>query len=294
MSEDLKNAMEENMRKANEAIQKQLEEMQGQMMNLQETMGAGGITPEMIGEMQQEAMESQQQMMEIGADMANMDISELLGNDEKAKKEFIASHPQPSKLSKYLAVGSFLIVMNDELAETLELMDDVNDYIENTESSWDIDGRESLLAMLDSLSNGRAYHSYNELYLNLKSNNFEDASDEDIEDYQTTLESLNEIGISADDINKCSSILAWDIERMGYLSRVGAHIGYITKDEAWEFLKKAAILAKDNFSNWKEYAVSIVMGRAMHMGYHPNYFYAMEELFVEEPDFLNQRPLSDI
>lgn len=320
MNEDFNKAMEENMRKATEAIQRKTEEMQQQAGAMQEQMlamqqqaiQAGGMTPEMMEQMQQLLTNHQQQAMDTGSaaggiEMPGMpgipDMSDLSGlgalaglmdDDEEEVKAFIAAHPQPEELSKYLALGSFLISMDSDPVETLEQMSDIEYQKENIEESWGIDDRNSLLEMLENLFEGHAYISYNGLYLEMKADKMENAGNEDVDDYQTTINSLLEIGMPGEEIAECPSIMAWDIERLAYLSRVGAHVGYITQDEAWEWLKKAAQKTKEEFKDWREYAVSMVMGRALQMGYHEAYFYAVEELFNTDPDFLNQRPLSNL
>lgn len=303
-SEELDREMEENQRKVQEANQQAIAQAQQQAMAMQEqimemqrqAMAAGGMTPEMMQQMQAQAMQMQQQMMGIMG--GEVDMSGMYGDDEEeeqAKEEFVAAHPQPEGTSKYLAMGSFFTVMRDEPLETLEMMGDVEDYVEEMDDSWGVDDRESLIKMIESLLAGRAFKSYNDTYLAIKAGKTDDVDEDDVESYQETVESLGEVlDISLKDINKCSSILGWDLERAAYLARTGAHAEYITKEEAWDYLKRAAAQAKDTFGDWTEYAVSIVMGRAVHMGYHEVYFYLIQELLVDSPEFLAARPIKSL
>lgn len=303
--------MAKNMAKAKAENQVKLNEMQKQAIAMLESqrgmMISMGMSPE-AADAQIEMTKAQILSASIDGASPNYDMAHNDDDDnddadeenevdeerEADKAEFTASHPQPEGKTKYLALGSFFVAMRDEPLETIELMDDADDYVEEMESSWGIDDRESALDMIESLLGGRAYNMYNETYLELKAGKTDEHQD-DVEDYQATIEGLQEVlGISEQEIAKCPSIWAWDIERAGYMVRTSLCAEYISNDEAWAFLERAAALAKANFSSWTDYAVSIVMGRAVHMGFNVGYFYAMHELLAENPDFLNERPISSL
>lgn len=55
----------------------------------------------------------------------------------------------------------------------------------------------------------------------------------------------------------------WDVGRLVFVARLCFDAGYINANEAWDYIDKAAVLAKSNFSNWNDYAKSYVLGRGM-------------------------------
>lgn len=264
---------------------KMIEEAQKQALEMQrKMMEASGMSPEDMNNFLSGSFggnpESQENIMEAM-------FSGLMDNGEE-KEEFVNSHPQPEEYARYLAIGSFLINMNDEPFRTLELMGDKEDFVESMEESWGIEDRESAMEMIESLLNGRSYNKVNATFTAIKSGNFDDLDEDELEDYQDTVEALHDsLGLTLKDINKCPSTIGWDIERVGHLARVCSHIGYITQDEAWQYLVRAGKLTKEHFTNWMDYAVSISMGRAFTMGYHPGYFYSFQELLMDDPEYLN-------
>jgi hypothetical protein len=45
----------------------------------------------------------------------------------------------------------------------------------------------------------------------------------------------------------CQTILAWDLERAGYLARIFAHLGWIPEKETFGWLKKTAFRQPSRF-----------------------------------------------
>lgn len=294
MSDEIKKQMDDALEGASNQYDEAMKQMQASAMAMQEQMvrmqqqafSGGAIDPQEILKFQQQAIDA--------SGLGDFAFPSMEGEDEeeKAKAEFVASHPQPEGMSKYLALGSFFATMRDEPLETLEMMGDVEDYVEEMVNSWGIDGRESLMEMLESLIAGRHYQQTNDTYLAIKSGKLDDVSDEDAEEYQSAVEALRGIDLSMKEINTCPSVLAWDLERAAYLTRTGTYAEYITKDEAWNYLQRIAALVKESFTDWTQYGISIVMGRAMHMGHSDMYIYVMQGLLDEEPEFLAERPIS--
>jgi hypothetical protein len=62
-------------------------------------------------------------------------------------------------------------------------------------------------------------------------------------------------------------VLAWDISRVALLARSCSDCGYISSNEAWQYIFQADAMAQETFSDWRELRNSLVIGRAMWNGY---------------------------
>ncbi|WP_435525596.1 DUF1266 domain-containing protein [Chryseobacterium indoltheticum] len=57
--------------------------------------------------------------------------------------------------------------------------------------------------------------------------------------------------------------IGWDCGRLTYVARMCYDAGYITEDEARKYIDKSYQLASETFRDWKDFAKSYVIGRAM-------------------------------
>lgn len=71
--------------------------------------------------------------------------------------------------------------------------------------------------------------------------------------------------------NMKRGILAWDAGRLVTVARTSFDQGYISEDEAWEYINSAYQLVKENYTDWKHVAKSYVIGRGMWSGYTMTY-----------------------
>lgn len=65
-------------------------------------------------------------------------------------------------------------------------------------------------------------------------------------------------------------VTGWDCGRLNFLARICYDAGYITEDQAWDYIDKAYKLGKQSFTSWEDYARSYVIGRAMWGGQGSN------------------------
>jgi hypothetical protein len=61
-------------------------------------------------------------------------------------------------------------------------------------------------------------------------------------------------------------ILAWDAARFVHLSRLSYIAGYLTEAEAWSEILKMAPLTLGKFKDWREFALSFIIGRTFWIG----------------------------
>lgn len=81
---------------------------------------------------------------------------------------------------------------------------------------------------------------------------------------QETIEELKQYKVIAteSDLDKFGTI-GWDSGRLVFLARLSFDAGYITEQEAWDFIESANALARNTFNNWNDYAKSYIIGRAL-------------------------------
>ena len=299
-------------------IQQEIEKCQAEMMGLQAKYA--DPTPENLAQMQQEMAEISQKMNELSLQFATATMAETFGgsaedimaqafsggagdfdlgglfeNDEEEKQEFVEQHPVDEDKEKYLPVGALLLASHDEPWQTLALMADDEYWQDVLEGGWGIDDIEDGREMLESLLEGRHTKVYGGDFLKFKAGQPHELDEDSVDGYNDTLEGLE------DDLpellpyaQNCESILAWDIERVGYLARIFCQLGWIDEAETWEWIKKAAGQIKANFSCWEEYIASILIGRAVAFSFDYVMIGVAQELVDFEKEFLDAHPVSGL
>lgn len=296
------------MEQALEMQQKMMEEMQQKALAQHRKMCAEmGVEPdeeELLAEFAQQAAAEaaimQQGYAGLAGAMAGYEVeSEDDEEDEGMSEEEIAAFLQANAVSpeqaRYLPIGALLIGTHDEPYETLALTQSP-EYTEMVlEGGWDISSREEGLEMLESLLGGRHATRFAEAFQALQSGDTEELDEEDIDDYETCAEAIVEVlELPKSLVEGCKTLLAWDLERVGYLARLFVNAGYLSQEEAWDWMKKAGALIKEHFSSWEEYMVSLLMGRAMAMGIHQEPFAVALDLLTDSKAFLEAHPITSL
>lgn len=82
-----------------------------------------------------------------------------------------------------------------------------------------------------------------------------------------------------------SGILAWDIANYTSLCRLGAYVGYLKQNTLADHLQRTAILAQGNYSSFREFGVSSIVGQLYTRGYN-QYEKSMKDLYrsITSPD----------
>lgn len=262
------------------AMQQQAMEMQRQFME-----GYQQMDPE-----QMQAMMAQQAAL-MGQMVGDEDDEDEISEEELAA--FIAQNSPPAEYAKYLPIGALLIGTHGEPYETLVLIQD-KEYTEMVlEEGWGIEDREEGLEMLESLLGGRHATLFKDNHMALKAGNTDEVSEEDAEDYEASVEAILEVlELPKSLVDGCETLLAWDLERVGYLARLFVNTGYLTPEEAWGWIAKAAAVIKSTFSSWEEYMVSLLLGRGFAMGVHQEPYAIALDLLTDSKSFLDEHPIS--
>jgi len=77
---------------------------------------------------------------------------------------------------------------------------------------------------------------------------------------------LIKLGYTEAELSKVESTVAWDLGRTAIVARYCVHSGYITENEAWEFMEIAASHAEKIYTDWRNYFAAYIFGRALGYG----------------------------
>lgn len=233
-----------------------------------------------------------------------MEILELLGmsaddygdgdnSDEMA--QFILDNPAPEDKAKYLPIGALMMCNNRELFETFALTGERDDWLASVESGWGIQDADDGRLMLASLLEGQHESAYGDDYRKFKTGKSHDLDEDSVARYAETLEGLERVlpGLYPYALS-CGTLLAWDLERVGYLARIFTHLGWMDDAEAFDWLEKAAAKIKTSFADWNEYFASVLVGRAVAYRFDYRMIFAAYELMEENKAFLEKYPASEL
>ena len=87
-----------------------------------------------------------------------------------------------------------------------------------------------------------------------------------LECYKGAKAVLINAGYTEQELMEINTLAAWDYGRTGFVARSSAHVGFLTEDEAWQFMKTAAENATERYESWREYVAAYIFGRAIGFG----------------------------
>ena len=255
---------------------------------------------------QYEAMMKQQMQimsaaMGNGADMQALQdqLAEYMEEDEEMSDEeyaaWLKANAVPAKYQKYMPIGAVLIGTHGEPTETLRLFSDADDIEGMLEGGWGIEDAKEGVKMLASLLDGRHSKKFAKEFELAKAGKFDELDEDDAESYQLCAEAIVEaLELPQKLVDNCKTLYAWDLDRIGYLARLFYNVEYITEEEAWQWMEKAAVKVKENFPSWEDYFVSLLLGRALAMGVAREPFDVVYYLLKENTDLLKSNPISKL
>ena len=59
------------------------------------------------------------------------------------------------------------------------------------------------------------------------------------------------------------SVLAWDVQQVAYLARLGLAVGYVSRESADSILDLLQARARSEYASWQEYPLSALIGLGM-------------------------------
>ena len=279
---------------------KELERLQTEMMTIQAKYMADP-TPENIAKMQQELTALSMKMAEItsqavGGAMQDLNMDDIdFSLDDEDLKQFIKDNPVAPGKEKYMPIGALLIATHYEPWQTLALMGDMEYWSQVLSEGWGITDAKEGKKMLASLLEGRHYAKFGEEFRKALAGKPHKLDDESVESYNATMETINEYMPGfLPTAKKCDNIIAWDLDRVGYLARIFHAMGWLSEAETYEWLDKTGKRIKTEFKTWDEYIASIVIGRAVAFSFDEVVVETAKEIVEDEKEYLKKYPLSSL
>ena len=138
----------------------------------------------------------------------------------------------------------------------------IKSQIELLDKWWEIRNRDDLLNMLKWIEDGGHRKRFDDLAWHLAN-----LSPAQIDDARTATgvdsEGRNKIDVVLKYYRQlgAKSITAWDYDRYILLCGWGYLVGYLSEDEAWQYIMPAARLLQKTFSSWEELSRNYLIGR---------------------------------
>lgn len=149
---------------------------------------------------------------------------------------------------------------------------------------WEVTDRETALCKLDWLLTSGDRMRYVDIYpfISQKEGDFKYAEYLDLNNHfldnneldvrmcmidnlsEITKEMSTHIAFSFSPENMKRGVASWDAVRLVVLARICFDKGYITEQQAWNFISDAYDLAYVNYKNWKEVATGYIIGHSMY------------------------------
>ncbi len=165
-----------------------------------------------------------------------------------------------------MSYGSLLKATKSEIAS----------YESVLESAWGIFDRNTALETLDWLaveghhiSMEDNYYGYDEILTLLRKgqaglNEAGAELENELRAYNDVVTILkNDYGYTEAEINNIKTVAAWDYDRLVTLARWCYGCGYVTADEAWEYIDFAAQQGTGMYDGWRSYFAGVLIGRAI-------------------------------
>ncbi|MBO1254834.1 DUF1266 domain-containing protein [Alteromonas sp. 5E99-2] len=182
-----------------------------------------------------------------------------------------------------LSIGSMLAEHRQAYSNSLEMgEDDLDEVAEGLAQAWEIMDSETAKDVLNWLLaeghrilypyvfNGLKYDDEDELLEYIHSITDDKKIGAKIYHFSMQLKQsrvdLFESDVVSLDTDLDIDITAWDMGRCVAVARMCYEVSYLSEDEAWDFIKHAAEIAKPIYSSWKTFGHAYLVGRAMWSG----------------------------
>ena len=194
--------------------------------------------------------------------------------NEKQLENFNSNHsdkPLTDEQKRLLAFGGILFYYRGEKILGIKPENSLNEYIGGLKQQWEI-------------TNGtEAKETLNGLLSLQRSNEFAPIFQQSTKELSSIQKDIsNGLGLDLNSVAQVKSAYAWDICRAVSLAKWCYWVGYLTENETWEIMKKAAEIATSKGKNWSDYTVSFLLGRTI-QGFD------LDELIVESKQILTSK-----
>jgi len=221
-------------------------------------------------------------------------VKVALAKAKKKEKQLEVQHQLSKEKQHLLAYGGMLATYRAESPRILHIKLERDQLKEGLETAWGILNRDDALNTLEWLIEQGHRIEYDETYLSLKAGEpvDEEQFGESKKCYEEVKAVIKELLKWTDeDFRHIQTIAAWDYDRAVNIARWSYALGYITEEEVWSYIKRAATQASQTFENWKSYYISFAFGRAI--AYKASAYdtvYGTEDLMKDQNSIWNEFP----
>lgn len=219
----------------------------------------------------------------IGSFLFLRNFAGPLSSKKNQEEDFLIKYIVPLEKRPYLAIGALYNLHPYRTAECLksfimqkpEIFDESK---KNTKDFWGVTDAASAKEKLDFIlykgaRNDPQYLESQEKIIAQLNGRAERTHEIDllIEDANSIIFSLKYVDVPNDlidptAITNCTKISGWDYIRGVSWAQDFYNLGYLTEDEAWEYIIPFGKLVKEDFTSWEELAASFLVGRYIWSG----------------------------
>lgn len=186
--------------------------------------------------------------------------------NKKLREEMEMANTLPKEKQHLLAYGANLSLYRSESPRILAVKVDYETLKEGLSASWDVSNTEEAVQTLEWLLTEGHRTRYDQLLIALKAGQSfsEDEVGKSQECYETAQEVImKKLSFTTSDFDQIDTIAAWDFDRAVNIARWSYILGYLTEEQAWGYIERAADAASQLFESWKDYFISFAFGRAI-------------------------------
>lgn len=187
-------------------------------------------------------------------------------NEKKARLEMEIANSLPKEKEHLLAYGANLALYRTDSPRILPIDVDDETLREVLFSYWDVSNTKEAIETLEWLLTEGHRTKYDQLLIALKAG--QSFTEEEVGKSQECYESAQEammkkLSFTKSDFDQVDTIAAWDFDRAVNVARWSYIVGYITEEQAWGYITRAADAGSHFFQSWKNYFMSFAFGRAI-------------------------------
>ena len=180
------------------------------------------------------------------------------------------AEPLTTAQQRALNVGAVIASMRLEYVNCLETQPSKKSGKKSLEEMWGITDGESAIATLEWLKNEGHRSEYDEILMQrlAKERGESNGGDCGKAFNEETAALLDDswkklLEKQALDASNFKTTKAWDLGRMVNVARWCFGYGFISKEQAWEYIFHAYDAASSEYANWEEFGKAYIVGRAM-------------------------------
>jgi hypothetical protein len=194
--------------------------------------------------------------------------------NEKQLETFNNNHsdePLTDEQKRLLSFGGILFYYRGEKILGIKPENSLDAYIGGLKQQWEITNTTEAKNRLNNLLSLQKSTEFDPIFLQ---------SSKELSRIQNDIS--KGLGLDLNSVTKVKSAYAWDICRAVSLAKWCYWVGYLTENETWEVMKKAAEVATTKGENWADYTISFLLGRTI-QGFD------LDELIVESKQILTSK-----